>query len=177
MQHCFFGDFDHVTRDLVYEAGKRIETDEAFAEFRTDSLFNSLRDFERWEQGEIEIPPGRYFCVLSRDVRKCAVSAISAFIHEPRESSQVRDKQARAVLQHHSLPVELLEKLSWEMRRNIIMCFWCDTEGLTSAKIRDRWYDREWEPKLRRDSEAAAADNVKQFVKRGCEKLKKLADK
>jgi hypothetical protein len=110
LQHCPYGSFDNVTRDLIFAANDLVESHPLVSGLGTDSFFlllylvawarphdvsyrihqrsfqpwapmqarpfNSVKDFERWEDGKLELPEGRYFISLNCDVRQCAVSAI-----------------------------------------------------------------------------------------------------
>jgi hypothetical protein len=70
--------------------------------------------------------------------------------------------------------MDVAETLSPEQKRNIIMAHWATCEGLTTAKVRNRWEQNGWPPSLGSESKTKLADKVKAYIKRGQTKLDSL---
>lgn len=99
------------------------------------------------------------------------------FVEEVAVAPLDLDEFVASILRLRNIAYDHPDRLSPEQKRNIVMFHWRDAEGLTPAKIRDKWYDSGWKPRLRVDDKTGAAQNVKTYIKRGKKLVGELADK
>ena len=99
--------------------------------------------------------------------------------HETKVIETTIDQILIEVLEKHGVNVHVKDQLSPEQRRNIVFAHWKTADSLTPAKIRDRWIERNLEPRLpkigRKMTKPKLADQVKGYTKRGIDKLGALA--